>query len=183
MAEATFEPGSTVLVVSLVSRSDLNGRLGIVINFEYGSGRYGVQINGEQAPVHIKPVNLQAAPQLGSRVMIVSLVNRRDLNGRRGIVHSFNCDTMRFEVRVCRDLDGEETILSLRPENLREVVFSGQNRFFIPQAGDRKINVTMPEGHRQRLSLPANMPLRDVTMQIIDMATRDSSRGFQRDDT
>ena len=73
MAEATFEPGSTVLVVSLVSRSDLNGRLGTVINFEHGSGRYGVQINGEQAPVHIKPVNLQAATQLGSRVMIVSL--------------------------------------------------------------------------------------------------------------
>ena len=47
----SFEPGSTVVVESLVSRSDLNGRRGIVHNFVCGSGRYGVQVDGEQASI------------------------------------------------------------------------------------------------------------------------------------
>ena len=116
----SFEPGSTVVVVSLVSRSDLNGRRGIVHNFVSGSGRYGVQVDGEQASIALKPGNLQPAPALGSTVILVSLVSRSDLNGRRGIVHGLECETTRYEVKV----DGEEAILSLKPQNLREVVSS-----------------------------------------------------------
>jgi tetratricopeptide (TPR) repeat protein len=67
----------------------------------------------------LKPGNLQPAPAIGSTVMLAGLVSRSDLNGRRGIVHGFKCETRRFEVKV----DGE-AILSLKPQNLREVVSS-----------------------------------------------------------
>jgi hypothetical protein len=118
--QMAFELGSTVVVVSLWS--DLNGRRGIVQNFAPASGRYGVQIDGEPQICVVKPTNLQAAPAIGSKVIMVSLVSRSDLNGRRGVVKGFNCKTTCFEVKV----DGEETILSLHHENLREVSqFSG----------------------------------------------------------
>ncbi len=113
-----MEPGSTIVIVSLVSESALNGRRGIVQNFVPASGRYGVKVDGEPASIALKPGNLQPAPALGSRVILVSLVSRSDLNGCRGIVHGFKCETTRFEV----ELDGEETILLLKPQNLREVV-------------------------------------------------------------
>ncbi len=54
-------------------------------------------------------------------VILVSLVSRSDLNGRRGIVHGFKCETTRFEVKL-EPVDGEEPILLLKPQNLREVV-------------------------------------------------------------
>jgi hypothetical protein len=111
--ESSFEPGSTVVVVSLVSRSDLSGRRGIVQTFVSASGRYKVKDDGEQATIALKPGNLQPAPAIGSTVILVSLVSRSDLNGRRGIVHGFNKgETTRFEVKV----DGEEAILSLKPK-------------------------------------------------------------------
>ena len=60
-----YDPGSTVVVVSHVSRSDLNGRSGIVKIFVSGSGCYEVKIDGEQASIALKPGNLQPAPALG----------------------------------------------------------------------------------------------------------------------
>jgi hypothetical protein len=111
-----FEPGSTVTLVSLVS-SNLNGRRGIVRNFVPASGRYGVLVDGEKALIGFKPVNLQSAPELGSRVTLVSLV-RSDLNGRQGVVDSFDSEKKRFKVKV----DGEEKSLALKPNNLREVM-------------------------------------------------------------
>jgi hypothetical protein len=102
--------------VSLVSKSALNGKRGIVQHFVAGSGRYGVKIDGEQAIIALKPANLQAAPAIGRKVIVVCLVDRSELNGSRGVVHGFNSETMRFEVKV----DGK--VLSLKPQNLREVV-------------------------------------------------------------
>ena len=64
---------------------------------------------------------LEMKPAIGSTVILVCLANRSDLNGRRGIVHGFNCETARLQVKV----DGEEAILSLKPQNLREVVTLG----------------------------------------------------------
>jgi hypothetical protein len=83
----SFESDSTVVVVSLVSRNELNGIRVIVQNFVSGSGRYGVQVHGEQASVALKPGNLQPVSALGSTVILVSLMRGSDLNGRRGIVH------------------------------------------------------------------------------------------------
>jgi tetratricopeptide (TPR) repeat protein len=122
LESSAFEPGRPVVVVSLVGRrSDLNGRRAIVQNFVSESGRFVVQVDGEQASIALKPDNLQAAPALGSTVILVSLETRSDLNGSMGIVHGFKCETGRFEVKV----DGEKAILSLKPQNLREVVSSG----------------------------------------------------------
>ena len=53
--QMTFELGSTVFVVSLVSRSELNGGRGIVQNYESTSGRYDVQIDGEPTICVVKP--------------------------------------------------------------------------------------------------------------------------------
>jgi len=133
--EPSFEPGSTVVVFSLASRSDLNGRTGIVQSFMPESGRYRVLVDGEQASIAIalKPANLQAAPAVGSKVILVSLVSRSDLNGRTGIVQTFNCATARFEVKV----DGEDTILSLKPLNVREVVSSDVASFIKLHKGSK----------------------------------------------
>jgi hypothetical protein len=60
-----YDPGSTVVVVSHVSRSDLNGRSGIVQKFVSGSGCYEVRIDGEHVSIVLKPGNLQPAPALG----------------------------------------------------------------------------------------------------------------------
>ncbi len=133
--------GSTVVVVSLISRSDLNGRRGIVQNFVSESGRYGVKVDGEQASIALKPGNLQPAPAIGSTVILVSLVSRSDLNGRRGIVHGFKCETTRFEVKV----DGEEAILSLKPHNLREVVTSSSGARGGPTAAQERAVVKVVE--------------------------------------
>ena len=59
-AEAAFRPGSTIMVASLVTRSDLNGRRGIVQNFVPSKGRYNVKVEGEQKFVALKPINLKA---------------------------------------------------------------------------------------------------------------------------
>jgi len=44
----------------------------------------------------LKPNNLQPAPPPGSNVTLISLASRSELNGRRGIVQSFDADSMRF---------------------------------------------------------------------------------------
>jgi hypothetical protein len=132
--EPSFEPGSTVVVFSLASRSDLNGRRGIVQSFMPESGRYRVLVDGEQASIALKPANLQAAPAVGSKVILVSLVSRSDLNGRTGFVQTFNCATARFEVKV----EGEDTILSLKPLNLREVVSSDVASFIKIHKGSKQ---------------------------------------------
>jgi hypothetical protein len=60
-AEAAFQPGSSVMIVSLVTRFDLNGRRGIVQNLEPLSGRYRVKVEGEKKFVALKAINLKAA--------------------------------------------------------------------------------------------------------------------------
>ncbi len=47
LTQSAFENGSTVVVVSLVSRIDLNGRRGVVQMFMPGSGRYDVKVDDE----------------------------------------------------------------------------------------------------------------------------------------
>ena len=51
--------GSTVLLHSLVSRPELNGRRGTVVTAaDKKSGRVGVRVEGEDAPIALKPANL-----------------------------------------------------------------------------------------------------------------------------
>jgi len=123
----SFEPGSTVTLVSLVGpkSSHLNGRRGIVRNFVPASGRYGVLVDGEKALIGFKPVNLQSAPALGSRVTLMSLV-RSDLNGRQG------------KVKV----DGEEKSLALKPNNLREVMSGPSTATSVSVARNQKEEIS-----------------------------------------
>ena len=88
--EAAFEPGSAVVVRDLVSRSELNGTRAIVQRFVPGSGRYEVQVDGEQASIALKPVNLveDLGNRVGPQVMVYSNSN---LPGRRqGVLMSLS---------------------------------------------------------------------------------------------
>ena len=119
----TLSPGSSSLLLSFDrvlshTRSDLNGRRGIVRTLVSESGRYTIQVDGENASIALKPHNLQPAPTPGSNATLISLASRSELNGRRGIVQSFDADSMRFRVKV----EGEEKHISVKADNLHEVV-------------------------------------------------------------
>ena len=62
LSVAAFEPGSSVVVMSLVSRSDLNGRRGIVQNFVPESGGYVVKFDDEQERILLKPAHMRKDP-------------------------------------------------------------------------------------------------------------------------
>ena len=64
----------------------------------------------------IRPVNLQSDPAIGGMVRVVGLVNRCDLNGKRGIVASFNEERGCF----CVKLAGGEETANAKAENLHE---------------------------------------------------------------
>lgn len=110
-------------------------------NFVSESGRFVVKVDGEQANIALMPDNLQAAPAIGSTVILVSLASRSDLNGRMGIVHGFKCETTCFEVKV----DGEDAILLLQPQNLREVVSSDTSRALSPTADQERVAMKVQE--------------------------------------
>ncbi len=55
--------------------------------------------------------------EIGSGVILVSLASTSYLNGRSAIVRGFNSKTNLFELKVV----DEETILSLKAENIRKV--------------------------------------------------------------
>ena len=62
-----LEPGDNVFVRSLVSRPDLNGRMGMVTCgldncLNMGTGRVLVQVERELRPIALKPANLDQAP-------------------------------------------------------------------------------------------------------------------------
>ncbi|CAK4490762.1 unnamed protein product [Aphanomyces euteiches] len=59
--EAKFPEGQAVRVHGLVSNQDLNGRNGSATG-QYASGRVGVNLEGRNAPVAIRPNNLSVVP-------------------------------------------------------------------------------------------------------------------------
>ncbi len=154
LTQPAFEHGSTVVVVSLVSRIDLNGGRGIVQMFMPGSGRYEVKVDGEPASIALKSENLQSAPEIGSGVILVSLANASYLNGRSAIVQGFNSKTNLFELKVV----DEEAIFSLKAGNIREVPQQFEPQAPVAQAvfdPDDWGGQIMPEeyGHTFRASL------------------------------
>jgi len=79
-----FEPGTTVLLVALISRHELNGRHATIHSFNAEKGRYAVDVDGEPGHLAIKPVNLQAAPEC---VRLEGLSDMR-LNGLVGVIRA-----------------------------------------------------------------------------------------------
>merc|ERR1719272_1922570 len=59
-----FHKGAKVLLHGLRKLRMLNGQIGTIRHFDFGSGRYVVQISG-QAPKSLKPENLQLATGRG----------------------------------------------------------------------------------------------------------------------
>jgi len=57
----------------------------------------------------------EIAREIGSRVVLVRLVSRADLNGKRGTVRSFDAEKGRFGIEV----NEEEGLLALKPANLQ----------------------------------------------------------------
>ena len=77
-----FEPGTTVLLVALISRHELNGRHATIHSFNAEKGRCAVNVDGEPEHLAIKPVNLQAAPEC---VRLEGLSEMR-INGLVGVM-------------------------------------------------------------------------------------------------
>lgn len=56
---AHMRPGTRVRLTGLIHKRALNGRIGIIRQFDFGTGRYVVEVPNEE-PKRVKPQNLQA---------------------------------------------------------------------------------------------------------------------------
>ena len=119
-ADAPFV-GKRVLISNLVARPDLNGKIGEAESFSSASGRYAVNVAGEQIALRATNLSLAKAnardaeaftPQ--TRVKIKGLSGKPELNGCGGTVLEWNEEKERFVV----ELDGSLQKMLLRAANL-----------------------------------------------------------------
>lgn len=105
-----------VRVHGLSGRPELNGREGVVVEDGTTTQRIAVLLEGEAKPLALKPDNLQPlALSAGTRVQLVGLETRSDLNGQSGAVESTDEATERVTVR----LDPGDREVSVRAERLK----------------------------------------------------------------
>eukprot|EP00964_Phaeocystis_antarctica_P013720 scaffold7530_cov74-Phaeocystis_antarctica.AAC.3 len=104
-----------VLLHGLKGRPELNGREGAVVSHDTTAQRFGVQLEGEEKPLALKPDNLQPLTlPIGARVRLTGLAARPELNGQDGIIES----TVEAKERVVVLTDRGEQV-SVRTERLR----------------------------------------------------------------
>ena len=73
----------------LQRRPELNGREGVVVKHDLTTQRFGVLLEGETKPLALKPDNLQPLQlPAGTRVRLMGLLSRPELNGQVGTVDS-----------------------------------------------------------------------------------------------
>ena len=114
-----LQPGDRVLLHSLASRPELNGRVVIVGHFLPEKGRYRVILtpqggDGQEEEALIKAENLLLQP--GAQVMIQGLQSAKDINGETGSITRFIKERGRYEVRI----EGQGMrLIAVKPANVR----------------------------------------------------------------
>ena len=122
--QAEFQNGDRVQVHGLLSRAEINGTIGKVIDFVSSSGRYSVQLEGIEKPSLLKGANLKLPPEPGqaplpvdTKVEVHGLKSRPELNGFVGVVTEHVAATGRYGVL----LEGQGQPALLKAANLRLV--------------------------------------------------------------
>jgi curved DNA-binding protein CbpA len=99
--------GTRVVVSGLISQAQLNGRVGVV--HQFNGERYMVQLDGQRDAIALKPTNLHQT----ATVQLTGL-SRADLNGLSGTVVDWNAHTQRYQIQLNRD----GRVLAIRPANV-----------------------------------------------------------------
>jgi curved DNA-binding protein CbpA len=105
-----IHPGTIVSLKGLVNRSDRNGDRGQVVQYDPTSGRYIVQIEDSDETMKVKPSNLLQHVH----VTLHGLVNRPELNGRKGTIIAWDPRNERYNVYVM----STSKIMSMKPSNI-----------------------------------------------------------------
>ena len=101
-------PGTHIMVKNLMKRSDLNGDMGVIVEFDPSSDRYVVQLEDES--LKLKRENIQ---QIVEQVEVVGLQNKPELNGSLGTCFDRNLSSDRYQVRLAKG-----GTISLSPSNV-----------------------------------------------------------------
>lgn len=120
--------GKKVRIHELKSRPQLNGTLASVLDFNEETSRYTVKLHNEELlalrSTNLVPVRPSAVDEAierkypqGTRVRIVGLKGRAELNGHSGTVVSWDTEKGRLGVQV----DGVTKPVALLPENIELV--------------------------------------------------------------
>ena len=107
--------GKRVLAYGLLSAKVVNGRRGVVLSFDPATGRCLVRLtHGEARKVKLKPTNMMK-DLTGKRVVAHGL-SREDVNGRHGVVLSYDQAAGRYAVQ----LEPDAAKYKLKPANILE---------------------------------------------------------------
>ena len=113
--------GKAVVLSGLLSRPDLNGKVGDALDFDISTGRYTVTVNGESLALRSSNLTVQrsaagdsTAFAGGTRIRIKGLSAKPELNECGGKVLEWNAEKERFVV----ELDGSLRTILLRAQNL-----------------------------------------------------------------
>jgi hypothetical protein len=101
-------PGTKVLVHGLQSAPQHNGKVASIMEFDSGSGRYQVQLNGG-AQIALRPANFTQV----TSAIVTGLKSQPELNGVSGKIQGWAEDKGRYEVVV------HGRSLSLLPGNVQ----------------------------------------------------------------
>lgn len=135
-APPAFDPfptalvGKMIAVYGLAKKPELNGAQALVKDFDYGSLRYTVEVDGGRGTFKLKRENLRdlatpAPPQtsdspddpfIGKMWEVQGLNAKPELNGTKGVVKEFDVATGRYTV----ELEGGVGSFKLKPDNLRQ---------------------------------------------------------------
>jgi hypothetical protein len=111
----------------LVTRPDLNGQHGKIEGYDDQSQRYCVKLDTTAAVVKVSPCNLVCAPKQaaetnpseimppGTRVSIMNLTKRKELNGCTGKIDHFDKQLERYFV-VLENAEG--AVVKVKPSNV-----------------------------------------------------------------
>jgi len=112
----------------------MNGKSGMVTNYNPAEGRWEVAIDGDDVPVQVTPHKIapskpseeaikQQSIKPGSRV-VFNDTKLTMMNGRSGSVKNFIADEDRWEV----EMDGDEFTVKVGPEALTVVDDTKENK-------------------------------------------------------
>jgi curved DNA-binding protein CbpA len=101
-------PPGTPVVLSGLSKEELNGQDGSVLGFDESRGRYQVQLEDGET-VAVKPENFH---QLVAGVTITGLQSKPELNGKKGRIIDYSAPNERYQVQV------GGSIVAVKPKNL-----------------------------------------------------------------
>lgn len=121
-----MRPGTQIVTQHLVNSPHLNGRQGIIHQYQPQSGRYLVQLDsniityiaeGGSLPVAIKPENLLQTP----KVKLRNLRSQPELNGKEGTITAFSQQRNRYIVKVDSPFFSSAPAreISIQPANIR----------------------------------------------------------------